>query len=83
MKGDREVRTLLRGRRPSPLPFLLVILVGLATVGAVTVMPSSGAPVVAASPAPLDPLSADEIATVFEVVQALEQVPRGRRSSRS
>ena len=76
MKGDREVRTLLRGRRPSPLPFLLVILVGLATVGAVTVMPSSGAPV-AASPAPLDPLSADEIATVFDVVQSSSKYPAG------
>ncbi len=39
--------------------------------------PSSGAPAAAVSPAPLDPLSAAEIATVYEVVQASPKYPAG------
>ena len=56
---------------------MLAILAALAALGAVTATASSGAPVASALPAPLDPLSADEIATVFDVVTGLEQVSRG------
>ena len=66
------------GSRRSPLPSVLALLVlGLIALGVVSARPSSGAPAAVVSPAPLDPLSAAEIATVYEVVQASPEYPAG------
>ena len=81
MDSDRNFRTLLRRWRHRPIPYVLAILAALAALGAVTVTTSSGAPAAvapaAAVSAPLDPLSADEIATVFDVVQSSSKYPAG------